>query len=100
MSRLIDADRLRELLKNDWVQITPIEENRDVFYHNSGYNCAAFRAYLLVDKQPTVDPVVRGRWKYYHKKNIAVCTNCSFERDLDANFGRAICCPNCGANMD
>jgi hypothetical protein len=44
--------------------------------------------------------VVHGRWKYYHKQNIAVCTNCSFERDLDANFGRAISCPNCGAMMD
>lgn len=44
--------------------------------------------------------VVHGRWKYYHKQNIAVCTNCSFERDLDANFGRAVSCPNCGAKMD
>lgn len=43
--------------------------------------------------------VVRGKWKYFRKQNIAVCTNCSFERDLDANFGRAISCPNCGADM-
>lgn len=42
----------------------------------------------------------RGNWKYYHKQNKAVCTNCSFERDLDANFGKAIACPNCGARMD
>ena len=41
----------------------------------------------------------RGSWKYYHKQNKAVCTNCSFERDLDANFGKAITCPNCGAYM-
>ena len=40
-----------------------------------------------------------GRWKYFRKQNIAVCTNCSFERDLDANFGKAIACPNCGAYM-
>ena len=40
-----------------------------------------------------------GSWKYYHKQNKAVCTNCSFERDLDANFGKAITCPNCGAYM-
>ena len=44
--------------------------------------------------------VVHSSWKYYHKQNIAVCTNCSFERDLDENFGRAISCPNCGAKMD
>ena len=56
--------------------------------------CSQYKAY-------TVDAVVvvHGRWKYYHKKNIAVCTNCSFERDLDANFGKAVSCPNCGADM-
>lgn len=98
MSRLIDADRLRELLKDDWVQIPPVEENRDVFYHNSGYNCAAFRAYLLVDKQPTVDPVVHGRWE--EVKNAhgelegwqCACGRFSVEKSFY--------CPNCGANMD
>ncbi len=51
---------------------------------------------------PAVDatPVVHGRWKYFHKQNRAVCTVCSFERDLDANFGKAVSCPNCGAKMD
>ena len=45
-------------------------------------------------------PVRHGKWKYYHKQNIAVCTECSFERNLDDNFGRAVSCPNCGARMD
>lgn len=50
---------------------------------------------------PTADvaPVRHGMWKYYRKQNIAVCTDCGFERDLDANFGRAVSCPNCGAYM-
>ena len=43
--------------------------------------------------------LVHGVWKYYHKQNIAVCMNCSFERNLDANFGKAVSCPNCGAKM-
>ena len=47
-----------------------------------------------------VAPVQHARWRYYHKKNIAVCTECSFERNLDANFGRAASCPNCGSKMD
>ena len=47
-----------------------------------------------------VAPVRRGHWKYYHKQNKAVCTNCSFERDLSADFGAAIACPNCGAKMN
>ena len=40
-----------------------------------------------------------AHWKYYNKQNIAVCTNCSFERDLSVNFGKAIACPNCGAKI-
>ena len=51
---------------------------------------------IIVD----VAPVRHGRWRYFHKQNIAVCTECSFERDLDTNFGRAVNCPNCGAKMD
>lgn len=47
-----------------------------------------------------VVPVVHGRWKYYYKQGKAVCTNCSFERGVDDNFGRAVACPNCGARMD
>lgn len=55
-----------------------------------------------VDEIPAADVVeVRhAKWKYFHKQNKAVCTSCSFERDLDADFGRAIACPNCGARMD
>ena len=54
-------------------------------------------ANILIDNGVTVQEC--GRWKYYHKQNKAVCTVCSFERDLDANFGKAIACPNCGAYM-
>lgn len=55
-----------------------------------------------VERAPAADvaPVIFARWKYYHKQNIAVCTHCSFERDLDVDFGRAVACPNCGARMD
>lgn len=60
------------------------------------------KAAQMLEKLPSADvaPVVHGRWKYYHKQNKAVCTHCSFERDLDENFGAAISCPNCGAKMD
>lgn len=54
-----------------------------------------------IDNIPAADvaKVRHAEWKYYHKQNKAVCTNCSFERDLDADFGRAVACPNCGALM-
>lgn len=47
-----------------------------------------------------VVPVVHSEWKYFRKQGKAVCMNCSFERSVDDNFGRAIACPNCGARMD
>ena len=55
-----------------------------------------------IKRQPAADvvEVVHSRWKCFRKQGIAVCLNCSFERKLDDNFGRAISCPNCGAKMD
>lgn len=55
----------------------------------------------IINNQPTIEvrPVVHSEWKYYRKKCIAVCKNCSFERNLNENFGMAIACPNCGADM-
>ncbi|MBR4930738.1 MAG: hypothetical protein IKZ00_08075 [Bacteroidaceae bacterium] len=75
--RLIDSDELCEgRVENDPVRIAAM--------------CA-----------PTIEAitVVHGEWKSYKKQGIAVCTNCSFERKLDDDFGRAISCPNCGADM-
>ena len=55
-----------------------------------GYAGVQILSELYAMPTADVEPVVHGRWKYYHKQNIAVCTNCSFERDLDANFGKAV----------
>lgn len=57
---------------------------------------------LHLEAVPTVEAkeIVHGEWKYYRKKGIAVCKNCSFERKLDDDFGRAIACPNCGCRME
>jgi hypothetical protein len=95
--RLIDANARIRAIKNAWCS--------DCENYN-GIKCRACwvdDAIGLIDDTPTdfdAVEVVHGRWKYYHKQNIAVCMNCSFERDLDANFGRAVSCPNCGAKMD
>ena len=75
----------------------------DLFYDNNVWcdqkiEGLADDVMYIIDNGATVQE--RGNWKYYHKQNKAVCTNCSFERDLDANFGKAIACPNCGARMD
>ena len=62
-----------------------------------GQDLVERKADYLIEHGVTVQEC--GNWKYYHKQNKAVCTSCSFERDLDANFGKAIACPNCGAKM-
>ena len=85
MSRLIYAEELK----------TALISCRDL----GRRSCEAVAK--VIDEQPTIEavPVVHGEWKYYKKQGIAVCTNCSFERKLDNDFGKAITCPNCGADM-
>lgn len=63
--------------------------------------CEVYMLHTLLTEAPTIDaaPVRRGEWKYFHKQNRAVCTQCSFERNLDDDFGAAVSCPNCGADM-
>ena len=101
--RLIDANALSEKIGNMKFEITHNrggyrycnEDEKSEWDKLDGFDS-------LVCDAPTVDAVevVHGRWKHYHKQNIAVCTNCSFERKLDADFGKAVSCPNCGAKMD
>ena len=92
--RLIDANALLKVLRH---RVKGNEDSPFVIGTNNTLDIFADFVWSI----PTVDAVevVHGRWKYYHKQNITVCTNCSFERDLDANFGKAVSCPNCGADM-
>lgn len=71
----------------------------DVVKRTSGDYAAAF-AEIAHAPAADVEPVVLARWRFFKKQNKAVCTNCSWERDLDWNLGRAVACPNCGATMD
>ena len=78
---------------------------RELIYKDEAYSAVLHdnpRSAYCINRIKPVDAVmvVHGKWKYYHKQNIAVCTNCSFERKLDADFGKAVSCPNCGAKMD
>ena len=52
----------------------------------------------LIDHNVIIKNV--GQWKYDHEHYTAVCSSCGFVRDLDANFGSAISCPNCGTYMN
>ena len=105
--RLIDGDRLYEILKNRMKQIPFVEEDRDMFYHQSGYNCAMTGAYIEVEKAPTIEavPVVHGEWikidgdwkNQTTGESVTVhqCSRCgSYFLSDPYNF-----CPHCGADM-
>lgn len=89
--RLIDADSIR--YRNAKLELPNGRKTHGYF---------AVVTSVEIEEAPTIEaePVRHASWKYYHKKGIAVCTDCSFERNVDDNFGRAVSCPNCGAKMD
>lgn len=104
--RPIDANALVASLQESYKELRELcdstkegDGGKEVFQGELVTFCEAI---LRTKNMPTLDyePVRHSEWKYYHKQNKAVCMACSFERDLDADFGRAICCPNCGAKMD
>lgn len=93
--RPIDADELCKWLRKPTGFLANCEDCTSI-------DCVDCIVEEAICNAPTLDyePVRHSKWKYYHKQNRAVCMACSFERDLDADFGRAICCPNCGTKMD
>ena len=96
MSDLISREKLKKEAESLRVTVMGLRSGKGILAEYAKHYRESFLR--MIDEQPTVEPV-RGEWKYYKKQRIAVCTNCSFERNLDDNFGRAISCPNCGADM-
>ena len=86
----------------EYIKKEDIEQKIQDGLNNLGLGHDAIEVLGMIYEMPAADvaPVRHGKWRYYHKQNIAVCTECSFERNLDDNFGRAVSCPNCGALMD
>ena len=81
MSRLIDADKLREVLKSNGL--------KDSF------------VYAFIDSEPTVEEHTHGYWVERYKDNYK-CSECGSwwtctEEEIINNFDY---CPKCGARMD
>lgn len=94
---------MAEYIERESIMKFPIRKDQCDKEHANEHFIFGIESVLeYVENLPAADvaQVMHGRWKYYHKQNKAVCTRCSFERDLDKNFGAAISCPNCGAKMD
>lgn len=99
MKEYIEKETVLNLLE----KINPVDFGSMFDYKAHGAVSECLRnIYYEIEDIPAIDAteVKHAKWKYFHKQNKAVCTNCSFERDLDINFGRAVTCPNCGAQMD
>jgi hypothetical protein len=68
MAEYIEREALMKRIRTHIKQITPIEENRDMFYHDSGINAEATGAWLEVKNAPAADVVSRSvldqvRWE-------------------------------------
>ena len=109
MPEYIERETLLEKIKAHVVQIPLVEEDRDMFFHNSGFNCEVTGAVLEVEHAPAADvaPVVHGRWIRYHEADLGWdeygyrCSECKMEiedKDFWDMFEKR--CPNCGARMD
>ena len=114
MAEYIEREALLNRLKTKVKRITPIEESRDMFYHDSGVNGALTAAMLEVENAPAADvvPVVRGRWipikvptgiEFLGIKEMVVgfirCSECYMEFDISCEWYSKYC-PNCGCRMD
>lgn len=98
--RLIDADKLIELIDDDISTLDIIDMSRE------GYDvclCTLKMVKQYIKALPTVEPTKHGRWGRWKGKPIAgfatvrcsICGTAYLEND-----GRWDYCPNCGARMD
>lgn len=99
MPEYIERETLLEKIKAHVVQIPLVEEDRDMFFHNSGFNCEVTGAVLEVEHAPVADvvPVVHGRWIYHFIPGGKVYS-CSECKTLGSPQWKG--CPVCLARMD
>ena len=87
ISRQAVLSRISTIIK----RITPIEENRDMFFHDSGINGAITGALLEVKKIPAVDAVEVGSCDgciYSNRKRPQKCSCCRRNRDMKDCYER------------
>ena len=108
IKREVALNRLETLKKT----ITPIEENRDLFYHDSGINGAITGAILEVEKIPAADvvEVKHGYWKVLIFKGgrrsgqaeakCSICGRDAVYQITEEKWEFENYCPHCDAKMD
>lgn len=103
----IERGAVVAMLRAITIRITPIEENRNMFYHDSGWNGASVAAKVEIGKIPAADVVeVRhGEWKPVDPDSDVrfFCSECETEVSTSWDYDRDDMwryCPSCGAKMD
>lgn len=96
----IERGAVVAMLRAITIRVTPIEENRDMFYHDSGWNGASVAAKVEIGKIPAADvvEVVHARWDKDGR-----CTNCGGHAPFIPNglyYYESNYCHTCGAKMD
>ena len=94
--RLIDADRLINVVKNG------IDFNKEYCLDNlytKGYRAGMRNVYNSIINQPIIDPVKYGSWiSYSTLPSFLRCNQCHNGIHWDNNK-KPNYCPNCGAKM-
>lgn len=83
MAEYIEREAVMKRIKAHIKQITPIEESRDMFFHDSGINGEATGAWLEVKNAPAADvvEVVRCRdCKHFNMRELE-CQNDAVSTD-------------------
>lgn len=80
MPRLIDADKLKDIISDTWILDR-------------------------IDEQPTVDPMRHGHWMCSPDDSMGLCSCCHYPTYGKLYYGHYLIvpynyCPNCGARMD
>ena len=102
MSRLIDADALKETIASNVYPVSDYFNSRDYgMFWTGGIEKA-------IDEQPTIEERKTGAWIredkhykdseqefYYYEER---CSECGANRKI--GWGEVIYCPNCGAKME
>lgn len=96
MTRLIDADALKENIRKNYVICTVGHYFDDLFQD----------FFNAIDEQPTIEavPVRRGKW-IHRGCGIFACSKCGKDVGLNVYTGEKASetfkwCPHCGARMD
>lgn len=89
--RLIDADKLIELIDDDIATLDIIDMSRE------GYDvclCTLKMVKQYIKALPTAEPVKHGRWVFDDENGGYRCSACK------TLGGKSDYCPNCGTRMD